>query len=194
MKTVAKPLCAVALMAGLAMGAVERPKQRHPAAQQYRRRVLNKSAVPHAAASAAIGQVRNAPHQWGRGASGFAKRFGSSLGQHVAKGTIEFGVAAAHHENLHYQRSNLQGKWPRVKYAVKSTFIVPRTKGRRGKTVALGRISGNMGAGMLSRAWMPAATVGGGVASGGIGLGADVGANVAREFWPQKKKKERASR
>jgi hypothetical protein len=71
---------------------------------------------------------------------------------------------------------------------------VPRTKDRRGKTVALGRISGNMGAGMLSRAWMPAATVGGGVASGGIGLGADVGANVAREFWPQKKKKERASR
>lgn len=74
---------------------------------------------------------------------------------------------------------------PRVKYAVKSTFIVRRTN-KPGKTVALGRVSGNMGAGMLSRAWMPAASVGGGVASGGIGLGADVGANVAREFWPQK--------
>jgi hypothetical protein len=106
------------------------------------------------------------------------------------------GVAAAHHENLHYQRSNLQGKWPRVKYAVKSTFIVPKTNRPGKKTFALGRVSGNLGAGLISRAWQPAsaAGLGAGLASGGIGLGADVGVNVAREFWPQKKKRRVAHR
>ena len=68
---------------------------------------------------------------------------------------------------------------------MKSTFIVPGTN-KPGKTVALGKVSGNPGAGMVSQAWLPAAGIGAGLASGGIGLGADVGANVAREFWPRK--------
>ena len=174
-------LCIAALLTGLATGATER-------AREYRRAAVGKRAIATAGAHAAINQARNSPHEWGQGATGFVKRFGSSLGQHVAKETIQLGVAAAHHENLHYQRSNLQGTWPRVKYAVKSTFIVPRTN-KPGKTVALGRVSGNLGAGLLSRAWQPAsaAGLGAGLASGGIGLGADVGVNVAREFWPQKK-------
>jgi hypothetical protein len=175
-------LCGIALLAA----ATE-----HPTARQYRRAAINKQAGIRAGAHAAYGTLRNSPHEWGRGPGGFAKRAGSALGQHALKGTIQLGVGAWHHENLHYQRSNLQGKWPRLKYAVKSTFIVPRTGNRKGKTVAVGRVAGNMGAGMISRVWQPAsaAGVGAGVASGGIGLGADVGANVAREFWPRKHKK-----
>jgi hypothetical protein len=73
-------------------------------------------------------------------------------------------------------------------YAVKRTFIVPKSNRPGKKTVALGRISGNMGTGMISRAWQPAsaAGLGSGLATGGIGLGADVGVNMAREFWPRK--------
>lgn len=162
-----------------------------------KRALLHKRTVTHAAATslahAAIGTVGNSPHEWGRGPLGFVKRTGSSLGQHAVKGTIQLGVGAWHHENLHYQRSQLHGTWPRLGYAVKSTFIVPRTGGRKGKTVALGRISGGMGSGLVSRAWQPAsaAGVGAGLASGGIALGADVGANVAREFWPKKRRKRR---
>jgi hypothetical protein len=182
------------LIAAMAVAAVERPTVRSRAGE-YRRQVLNKRSVASAAGHAALNQARNSPHEWGQGAGGFAKRFGSSLGQHVVKGVIQKGVGDALHENLHYQRSNLQGKWPRVKYAVKSTFIVPKTKGR-GKTVAIGRVSGNLGAGLISRAWQPAsaAGVGAGLASGGIGIGADVGVNVAREFWPQKKTIARRAR
>jgi hypothetical protein len=166
------------LIATASMAAVNR--------NQLRRRIVNKRAVAGSLARAGVGTAINSPHQWGRGPEGFAKRAGSSFGRHVIKETIQGGVAAAHHENLHYQPSNLQGTWPRMKYAVKSTFIVPRTN-RPGKTVALGRVSGNLGAGLISQAWMPAASVGAGVATGGIGLGADVGVNVAREFWPRKK-------
>ena len=164
----------------------------HPTARQYKHAAISKEAGARAGAHAALGTITNSPHEWGRGAAGFAKRAGSSLGQHALKGTIQLGVGAWHHENLHYQRSNLQGKWPRLKYAVKSTFIVPRTGNRKGKTVAVGRIAGNMGSGMISRVWQPAsaAGVGAGLASGGIGLGADVGVNVAREFWPQRHKKQ----
>jgi hypothetical protein len=104
----------------------------------------------------------------------------------VVKTTVQAGVGALHHEDLRYHPSNLHGTGPRLKYAVTSTFWVPRSN-RRGHTVALGRLSGNMGAGMVSRLWQPASTagLGAGVASGGIGIGADVGANVAREFWPR---------
>lgn len=160
-------------------------------AARYRREVAGPRAIAGSAASAAIGQARNVPHQWGQGASGYGKRFASGFGQHVVKGTIQLGVSAWHHENLHYQRSNLQGTLPRMKYALKSTFIVPKTNQPGQKTVALGRISGNMGAGLISRAWQPAASagVGAGLASGGIGLGADVGVNMAREFWPRKRKR-----
>jgi hypothetical protein len=159
-------------------------------ARNYQRRVAGGRAIAGSAASAGIGQLRNRPYEWGQGVGGFAKRFGSSLGSHVVKGTIQMSVAAVHHENLHYQPSHRQGFWPRTRYAVKSTFIVPRTN-RPGKTVALSRVSGNLGAGLISRAWQPASTagLGTGLATGGIGLGADVGVNMAREFWPRKGKK-----
>ncbi len=121
-------------------------------AEREGRKLAGPKALARSAASAAIGQARNRPDEWGQGAAGFAKRFGSSLGQHAIKGVIQLGVGAWHHEDLRSHPSGLQGTWPRVKYAVKSTFIVPRTN-REGKTVAIGRFSGNFGAGLISRAW-----------------------------------------
>src|SRR5262249_27762506 len=134
----------------------------------------------------------NYPREWGQGVAGFGKRVASGFGQHVVKESIEFPLSRALHQDLHYQRSNLQGTWPRLQYAVKSTFIVPRTNGA-GKTLATSRIAGNLGAGVISRAWMPASAGGiaAGLASGGIGLGADVGMHVAREFWPRSNAKRR---
>ena len=177
-------LFAVALAAGTQAAARNAHRLR-----ANRREALGKRAAAGSVAHAGFGQVRNSPHEWGQGAAGFAKRVGSGLGQHVVKTSIQMGVGALHHENLRYRRSNRHGTWPRMKYAVKSTFVVPRTN-RRGKTVALGRVSGAMGAGMISRAWQPAsaAGIGAGVTSGGVALGADVGANMAREFWPRHRK------
>ncbi len=193
MKPITAALCGLTLViAGSAAEVAHRPAARHNsgALQQYRRKILTPQAAARAGAVAGINTARNVPHEWGGGLSGFAKRAGSAFGQHVVKGSIEMGVGAIHHENLSFQPSNLQGTWPRLKFAVKSTFIVPRTD-RAGKTLAVGRISGNVGAGLISRAWQPASTasVGAGLASGGIGLGADVGVHVAREFWPTKKVK-----
>lgn len=180
-------LLVLLLIAGCA-GAVA-PKRSH--VRELRHSTAGKRALIGSGAHALYGTARNRPHEWGRSPAGAAKRFGSSLGQHALKQGIQFGVAAAHHENLHYQRSNKRGALPRMGHAVKSTFIVPKTNRRGKKTVAMGRIAGNMGAGVISRAWQPASTagLGAGVATGGIGLGADVGMNMAREFWPRKHKR-----
>src|SRR3954462_14384265 len=145
---------AIVLIATCAMAATS------PRVKEYRRNAVGKRTLIGSAAGAGVAHARNSPHQWGRGAAGFGKRFGSRIGQHVAKETIQFGVAAARHENLRYRRSHKHGTLPRMGYAVKHTFIVPKTNRPHKKTVALGRISGNMGAGMVSQAWAPAAGVG----------------------------------
>ncbi len=196
MRTVAAVWCGLILFGQPATGVERRrPAAKHPLLSKYRKKVITPQAAARSVAAAAINTARNYPHEWGSGPAGFAKRAGSSFGQHLLKGTIEMGVGALHHEDLSFRRSNLQGTWPRLKFAVKSTFIVPRTN-RSGKTLAVGRIAGNMGAGLISRAWQPAsaASLGAGVASGGIGIGADVGVHVAREFWPRGKPKRRAAR
>lgn len=171
----------------LPLSAAQPVKGRRETAREYGHRLVSKRALAMAGASSALGQVRNHPHEWGQGPGGFAKRFGSALGTHMVKESIQFGVATWHHEDPHYYRSDLHGTLPRLEYAVKSTFIVPRTD-RPGKTVAASRLAGAFGAGLISRAWQPAsaAGIGAGIASGGIMLGTDVGVNVAREFWPRK--------
>src|SRR6516164_3232091 len=186
MKRLLSLACATALIAGSA-GAADRS-----ALKQYGRTVAGPRALAGSAVGATIGQLRTRPHEWGGGVAGFAKRFGSSLGTHAVKGTIELGVGAWRHEDQSYYRSNLNGTLPRLKYAVVNTFVVHR-KQKPGRTVAAGRLSGALGAGLISRLWPPASTagVGLGLASGGISVGADVGINVAREFWPRHSKPER---
>jgi len=182
-------LCGLTLTFGGTAAGVQPPApSKHPMLHEYRRKVLSPQAAGRSLAGAGINQARNYPHEWGQGAGGFAKRAASGFAQHAIKEGIEIPMAKALHQDLHYQRSHLQGTWPRLQYAVKSTFIVPRTN-KPGKTVATSRIAANMGAGLVSRAWMPAsaASVGAGLASGGVGIGADVGVHVAREFWPQRK-------
>src|SRR5690242_12877278 len=114
---------------------------RNPHVRELRRRTASRQALARSAGSAAFNHLRNSPHEWGRGPAGFAKRVGSSVGQHALKAGIEIGVGAIHHEDLRYQRSNLHGTLPRMGYAVKRTFIVPSSRTPGKKKLALGRIS-----------------------------------------------------
>ena len=185
-------VCAIVLAAGSASPVTRGAHRSRP--EEIRHRFLGKRVIAGAAVSATYGEAVNRPREWGRGAAGFGKRAGSALGTHAVKAGIEMGLGKWWHENLHYQRSNLPGTWPRVKYAVKRTFIVPRSN-KPGKTFAGARIAGAFGSGLISRAWQPASTagIGAGFASGGIALAADVGFNMAREFWPQKKHGQRVA-
>jgi len=171
---------------GLSPGTLSRRER----VRQYRRHTLGRRALARSAAGAAFGTALNHPHEWGRGPAGFGRRLASGFAQHVVKNTIALGVGAWRHEVPGYVPSHRHGAWPRTKYALTNTFLV-RREHHRGKSIAAGRISGAMGAGMVSRLWQPARlrTVQSGLASGGISLGADAGSNVLREFWPDIRKR-----
>src|SRR5262249_37183201 len=113
----------------------------------------------------------------------------SSYGQRAIKGVDEFSTAELWpHEDLRYHRSELQGTFPRLMYAVIHTFWVPRDV-RSGQTFAAGRVIDAVAAVGFSCAWLPrrVAPFGAGMASVGLSLGLDVGFNVLREFWPRRR-------
>ena len=165
------------------------PLTRKERAQRFVKGAFGAGALARAAAVGGINQERDNPAEWHQGFGGYMRRFSSSYGQHVVKESITYGVGSLHHEDPRHYQSEEKGFWSRTKYAVKSTFIVPSDEG--GNTLAAGRLSGDFGAGLVSRAWWPttAGFVTSGLESGGISLGMDVAANVVREFWPDIHKK-----
>jgi hypothetical protein len=179
----AVPVALLLLATGIAPCA-ELPENSHRT--KYLKDTFGIKALASATAGASIQQLRHKPQEWGRGIGGFGKRFGSAMGVHVVKNTIEFGVAKARHEELTYHRSGKTGFGPRLKYALLSTVVTNKTTTGE-QTVAVGRISGSFGSGFISRLWQPASlhTVGSGFATGGILLGVDAGTHVLREFWPE---------
>jgi hypothetical protein len=167
--------------AGISQAVVS--SQRHPYVKHWKKSTYGKSAVAGVVGRAGVGQATNHPQKWGRGASGFGKRVGSGFATHAVKTTVEHAVAAPLHEDLHYHRSTKRGVGPRLGHALASTVVTRNTMtGKR--TPAAGRISGHAAAGAVSQAALAGGT---GASTAGVGLAADAGANVAREFWPRKR-------
>ena len=154
---------------------------RHPYRTHWKHATFGKMAIAETTARAGIAQLRGTPKQWGGGASGFGKRLGASFATHAVKTTVEHAVAAPLHEDLHYHRSTDPRFGPRLGHALTSTVVTHNTRSGK-KTPAVGRLSGNAAAGAFSAAVVPAAS---GASTAGLGLAADAGANVAREFWPR---------
>lgn len=159
------------------------PKQ--PTAGQYVKHIAGPEAVVFAGAGAGITQATNTPHEWGQGAEGFGKRFGSALAKHAVKSAIAFPVAKLRHEVLGYERSTDTRFRPRLEHALLATVYTRKTT-TGAKTVNTHEIAGAIGSGLISRLWQPASvrSVGFGFMSAGITIGVDAGTNVLREFWP----------
>jgi hypothetical protein len=155
-------------------------------AKTYIKNTFSPTGVGAAGLGAAITQGTNTPGEWGQGAAGFAKRFGSAMGKRIVKRAIQYPVAKAFHEELSYRRSDKTGFGSRLKYALVSTVITRKTTDGK-PTVAKSEIAGAFGSGLISRLWQPASTrtIGMGFTSGGITLGVDAAGNVLREFWPE---------
>lgn len=82
-----------------------------------------------AGVAAGVNQWSNAPPEWGQGAQGFGKRFGSDFGIAAIGTTTRYGLAEAFREDtLYYHRCQCGGPLPRLRHAVVSTLT-----GRRGK-------------------------------------------------------------
>jgi len=160
----------------------DKARRQHPYVKHWRQATFGKRAVAGVTARAGVNQLLHRPAKYGGGASGFGKRLGAGFATHGVKTTVEHVVAAPLHEDLHYHRSDKHGVAPRLGHALASTVVTTNVKtGKR--TPAVGRIAGHGAAGAVSQGLLAGAS--GGVTAG-VGLAADAGSNVAREFWPQK--------
>jgi hypothetical protein len=135
-----------------------------------------------ASVGAAIGQARDAPHEWGQGAVGFADRYVSSVGGTLTRNSMEFAIESVFHEDPRYFPSTEKGFKARLKNVLLQT-VVTRTDSGRAR-FAYARVGSAFANSQLVNAWQPPSTggVGDGVIRGLISLGADAGYNFLQEF------------
>ncbi|HZQ51675.1 MAG TPA: hypothetical protein VFB14_05735 [Bryobacteraceae bacterium] len=134
--------------------------------------------------SAAIGQARNAPREWGQGFGAYAERYASSFAGNLSRQAFEFTLEAAFHEDPRYFPSEDKTKKVRLLNALKQVVICKTDAGD--PSIAYGRLISNFGAAQFVNVWQPKSTgsVGDGLVRGLIGLGADAGYNLMQEFIP----------
>src|SRR5260370_27155354 len=142
------------------------------------KQAVGKPAIIRAGVGATVGQIANRPHEWGRGPAGFGRRLGSAMGTHGVRSSVQFGVATVRHEVLKYYPSGKHGFGPRMEHALLSTVVARKTTNGR-PTMATGRVSGAVAGAFVSRLWQPARlrNVSSGLATSGIALGSEAGAN-----------------
>jgi hypothetical protein len=167
--------------AGIAEGSAAAQKG-HPYRTRWKHATVGKGALGRVAAGVGVSQPNKTPRKYGGGASGFGKRLGSGLAANAVKTTVEHALAARLHEDLNYRRSTKQGVAPPLAHALTSTVVTRNTKtGKR--TPAAGRLTGHAAAGAFTQGALAA---GSGASTAGIGLAAEAGANVVREFAPRR--------
>ncbi len=155
----------------------------------YLKKTYGPGAFLKSGAIAEINQAQNQPAEWGRGWDGYGNRFGSSMGHRVVSNTISFGVGALRGEDPRYFPSEQTRTAARIESALAQTFVVHTDQG--GRTVAIGRIAGALGGGLVTRTWQPDShgIIWLGIQNGAISLAFDAASNVLREFWPDVKKR-----
>jgi hypothetical protein len=157
--------------------------------RHYLTGLVDFESIVRAGASAGLKQLSNKPSEWGGGMEGYGYRYGDVFAQHVVRGTIQAGVAAALHEDNRYFVSHQTGFFHRAGYALKSTIMARHDNGEQYLSVS--RFSGAAGSAFISRIWQPRSlnTPGDGAVNFGTAIGVDAGFNVLREFWPDVKRR-----
>jgi hypothetical protein len=134
--------------------------------------------------SAGVDQLRDTPPEWGEGAEGFAKRFGSSEGMTASHNIIALGGDLAFHLDPRYRRMPEGRVRARIWNAISQSFIAYKDSG--GRTINVSEIAGNMGSGFIANWWEPAGyhSTQDGLNRGLWAIAFHTGKNVAREFLP----------
>ena len=163
------------------------PMTRSEGLRHYLGQTFGVGSFAQSAMSAGFAQLNQKPEEWGDGGEGYARRLGNAYAKHFISQTLQYGAATALHEDDRYLVSGQTGLWNRARYAIASTFLARKLNGQR--TFAFARFAGAAGAAFISNTWQPASTSGSDRAatSFGICIAANLGGNIAREFWPDLK-------
>ena len=126
----------------------------------------------------------NTPEEWGRGASGIAKRYAQREADVALSNTIEAGLGAVWGEDPRYIPSGRKGLWPRARYAIKTVFLAQRRDGSL--KPAWGRYAGNTLNNVIENTWLPPSmtTPGQTASRSALGMLGRLGGNAWEEFWP----------
>jgi hypothetical protein len=126
----------------------------------------------------------NTPEEWGRGASGIAKRYAQREADVAISNTLEAGFGALWGEDPRYIRSGRRGIWPRARYAIKTVVLAQRRDGSL--KPAWGRYAGNVVNNLIENTWLPPSVTTGRQTAwrSALGLLGRLGGNAWEEFWP----------
>lgn len=136
------------------------------------------------AAGAAIGQLENSPREWGQGAGGYARRFGSNLAYNAVRQTAAYGTSLAFREDNRYFAARSSNVWARVGHALASSVTARRLSGRT--SISISGLVGIVAAAGGSLAWSPPSWQGGGNVAENVGvtIAGQAATNLLREFLP----------
>lgn len=163
-----------------------------------RHRAVTPSGIFGAAFTAGFAQLTNNPTDWGGGAAGYGKRFGTRFTQGLTKSTTESLVGIVDHEDPRLRASNEAGTMltkpsrimPRLGQALLKTIWSTRDPyadgSARRSSLAYGRIAGSFASGFIGMAWTPDPnnTVGQALGRTGTAFAGYVGTSVWTEFQP----------
>ncbi len=141
------------------------------------------------AAYAAILQEAGAPLEWRQGGAAYGKRGASMVAWSGIHSALAFGLDSTLHQDPRYFRSGDGGFWRRSGHALRGTVLTRTDSG--GETLSTWRIGSDYGAAVLSNMWYPDRlnTARLGFIQGSVTLGLDLAGNLAKEFWPDVRRK-----
>jgi hypothetical protein len=105
------------------------PTTRSVRFRNYLIRVAGPQTFITAAATAGFSQADGTPKEWGGGAEGYGKHIEGAFAQHFIRGTLEYAVSAALHEDNRYFVSGQAAFFRRTKYAVLNTLLARHHNG-----------------------------------------------------------------
>ena len=157
---------------------------RAAAAQRFRNFLVD-SAGPvvlgETIAWAAAAQVNDTPAEWGRGASGFGKRYASLLGQGVIQESVTYALSEALAVDSRFHKSARRGFLPRAGEAMLQSVTSRRADGRR--VVSPPLLAGYAAGGLGMMTWFPDGyTYKDGMRYGALALASRAGVDLIREF------------
>ncbi len=157
--------------------------------QWYVSSTFGPSSILPSAFFAGVDTVRDLPDEWEQNARGYSQRLAARMAHTGVRNSAELGLVSLLKHDPRYHPSTARGLWPRTGHALASSWVARTENG--GRTFAVGRFAGMAAGSLAATAWLPPSqsTWKHTAQSVGIQVGANMGANLLREFWPDVRKR-----